>query len=70
MKKMHFNKLFIISAFICATPTYVLMRYLEGANFFASSGIGNTVLMSVVVSLLPALLISICWWNYQHDDDE
>jgi hypothetical protein len=70
MKKMSYAKLFIISLAACAVPTYTLVSYLERTKVFEGIGIGNTLMMSVIVSMLPALLISIWWWNYQHDDED
>jgi hypothetical protein len=70
MKKMPYATLFIISLVACAVPTYVLVSSFEGAKVFEGVGIGNILMLSVIVSMLPALLISIWWWNYQHDDEE
>jgi hypothetical protein len=65
MKKMPFQKIFILMFFACTLPTYAFMRYLESTHVFDSIGIGNTVITAIVVSVLPALLISIWWWNHQ-----
>jgi hypothetical protein len=70
MKKKSYSTLYFISLAACAVPTYVLVSYLERTKVFEGIGIGNTLMLSVVVSMLPALLISIWWWNYQHDDDD
>ena len=65
MKKMSFTKIFIITLFACFIPTYAFIRYLEGGNVFDSIGIGNTLITAMIVPMLPALLISIWWWNSQ-----
>ena len=69
MKKMPFNIIFFITLFSCAVPTFALVWYLESTNVFEGIGIGNTVYTAIVVSMLPALLISIWWWNFQYRDD-
>jgi hypothetical protein len=70
MKKMSYPILFIISLVACAVPTYVLVSYFGTAKVLEGGGAGYILMLSVIVSMLPALLISIWWWNYQHDDDE
>jgi len=64
MKKMPFYKIFILTLCACAIPTYAIVRYFD----FDSIGIGNLVITAIVVSMLPALLISIWWWNYQDEE--
>ena len=70
MKNMSFNKIFILTLFICAIPTYAFIRYLEGTNVSDNIGIGNTTITAIIVSMLPALLISIWWWNAQDEDED
>ena len=68
MKKLPFNKIFVITLCALAIPTYAFVQYLEDTNVFEGIGIGNTMLTAFVVCLFPALLISIWWWNYQDKD--
>jgi hypothetical protein len=72
MKKMPFYKIFLITLSVFTIPTYVLVWYLESTNAFdgvgIGTGMGNTVMLAVVVSMLPALLASIWWWNRQYED--
>ncbi len=56
---MPYATLFIISLGACAVPTYALVSYFERTKVFEGIGIGITLMLSVVVSMLPALLISI-----------
>ncbi|MAF84214.1 MAG: hypothetical protein CL797_08940 [Chromatiales bacterium] len=65
MKKMPFYKIFILTLSVFAILTYVLVLYLESKHVFDSIGVGNTVLTAMVIPMLPALLISIWWWNSQ-----
>jgi len=69
MKKMHFNKIFVITVTACSIPMFAFIRYISGDQLFTTTGMGNAVLTAVVISLLPALLISIWWWNHQHQDE-
>jgi len=64
MKKMPFYKIFILTLCTLAILTYVLVRYSD----FGNIGIGDPVTIAIVVSILPALLISIWWWNFQDKD--
>ncbi len=61
MKKMPFYQIYFLTLFVVATPTFLLVRYLD----FESIGIGNPLVTAIVVSIFPALLISIWWWNFQ-----
>jgi hypothetical protein len=61
---MPFYKIFFLALCACAIPTYGLVRYLD----FDSIGIGSPMITAIVVSILPALLVSICWWNYQDEE--
>jgi hypothetical protein len=64
MKKMPFYTIFILILCILAVPTYALLRY----SNFDGIGVGNLEIAAIVVSILPALLISIWRWNVQDDD--
>jgi len=72
MKNLPFYKIFLITLSVFTIPTYALVWYLESINAFDGVGIGigmgNTVMLAVVVSMLPALLASIWWWNLQYED--
>jgi len=65
---MPFQKIFILTLIACAIPTYALVWYLESTHVFSDIGMGNTVMTAIVVSMLPALLISIWWWNSQDSE--
>jgi hypothetical protein len=64
MKKMPFYKIFFLALCVFSIPTYALVRYLD----FGSIGIGSPLITALVVSMLPALLVSIWWWNYQDEE--
>jgi hypothetical protein len=61
---MPFYKMFMIALCACAIPTYAVVKYFD----FENIGIGSAVITAIIVSMLPALLISIWWWNYQYED--
>jgi len=64
MKKIPFYTIFVLTLCTLAVPTYALVRYSD----FGSIGIGDPVSTAIIVSILPALLISIWWWNFQDKD--
>jgi hypothetical protein len=64
MKKMPFYKMYFLALFAFAVPTYALVSYLD----FSSIGIGSPLITAFVVSMFPALLVSIWWWNYQDEE--
>ena len=64
MKNMPFYKIYILALCAFAIPTYALVQYLD----FESIGIGNPLITAIVVSMFPALLISIWWWNRQGEE--
>jgi len=66
MKKMPFYTIFIITLCILTIPTYAVLRYSD----FGGVAVGNLEMTAVVVSILPALLISIWRWNVQYDDED
>jgi hypothetical protein len=68
MKKLPFQKIFLIILSVFSIPTYALVWYLESTNVIEGIGKWNTVMLAVVVSMLPALLASIWWWNLQDED--
>jgi hypothetical protein len=35
---------------------------------FESIGIGNPLITAIIVSIFPALLVSIWWWNRQGEE--
>jgi heme/copper-type cytochrome/quinol oxidase subunit 4 len=66
MKKMSFITIFMITLVVCSVPMYVFIRYIEGDDRL---GLFNAIMTGTIISLLPALLISIWWWNVQHQDE-
>ena len=64
MKTMPFYKMFLVTLCVLAIPTYAVVQYFD----FNSIGIGSPVITAIVVSMLPALLIRIWWWNYQDEE--
>ena len=64
MKKMPFYKIYFLALFAFAIPTYALVRYID----FESIGIGSPLITAFIVSIFPALLVSIWWWN-RHGED-
>lgn len=72
MKNLPFYMMFLITLSVFTIPTFALVWYLESNNAFdgvgIGTGMGNTVMLAVVVSMLPALLASIWWWNLQDEE--
>ena len=68
MKNMPFSKIFMITLCVFTVPTFVLVKYLEETRVIEGIGLGNTVMTGIVVSMLPALLVSIWWWNRQDEE--
>jgi heme/copper-type cytochrome/quinol oxidase subunit 4 len=66
MKKMSFITIFMITLVVCSVPMYVFIRYIEGDDRL---GLFNAIMTGTIISLLPSLLISIWWWNVQHQDE-
>ncbi len=64
VKKMPFYKIYFLALFAFAIPTYALVRYID----FESIGIGSPLITAFVVSMFPALLVSIWWWNRQGEE--
>jgi len=64
MNKMPFYKIYFLALCAFAIPTYALVQYLD----FESIGIGDPAITALVVSMFPALLVSIWWWNRQGDE--
>jgi len=64
MKNMPFFKIYILALCAFAIPTYALVRYSD----FESIGIGSPFITAMVVSIFPALLVSIWWWNRQDEE--
>jgi hypothetical protein len=64
MKKMPFYKIYFLALFAFAIPTYALVGYAD----FESIGIGSPLITALVVSMFPALLVSIWWWNRQGEE--
>ena len=64
MKNMPFYKIYILALIALATPTYAVVRYAD----FESIGIGSPLLTAFIVSMFPALLVSIWWWNRQGEE--
>lgn len=64
MKKMPFYKIYFLALFAFAAPTYALVRYAD----FESIGIGSPLITAFIVSIFPALLVSIWWWNRQAEE--
>jgi len=69
MKRIQFYKIFIITLCVFSILAYGLVYYLESNQVFDSIGLGNTAMTAIVISMLPALLISIWWWNFQGDEE-
>lgn len=69
-KKKPFQLIFIVMLSICAAIAYALINLLQGDTTADTVGIGNSVLTSLVVSVLPAVLLSIWWWNNQDEDED
>jgi len=66
MKKTPFYQMYFIALFVFATPTYALVEYAD----LESIGIGSPLLTAFIVSMFPALLVSIWWWNRQEEKEE
>ncbi len=66
MNKIPFYQKYLLALLVFATPTYALVRYAD----LESIGIGSPLLTAFIVSMFPALLVSIWWWNFQDKDDE
>ena len=64
MSKMPFYKIYFLALFAFAIPTYALVRSMD----FESIGIGSPLLTAFIVSMFPALLLSIWWWNRQSEE--
>jgi hypothetical protein len=64
MKNTPFYKIYFVALISFATPTWAVVDYLD----FESIGIGDPVITAVVVSMFPALLVSIWWWNRQDEE--
>jgi hypothetical protein len=64
MKKLVFYQMYIISLVAFAIPTYLIVRYMD----FESIGIGSPLITAIIVSMFPALLVSIWWWNHMEED--
>ena len=64
MKNMPFYRIYILALIALATPTYAFVRYAD----FESIGIGSPLLTAFIVSMFPALLLSIWWWNRQGEE--
>ena len=62
--KMPFYKIFILALCVFAILTYAIVQYFD----FDSIGVGNQVITAIIVSMLPALLVSILWWNYNDEE--
>jgi hypothetical protein len=69
MKKLSFTKIFFITLTACSIPMYGFIKYIAGDHIFPTTGPVNAVATAVIVSMLPALLIGIWWWNLQYQDD-
>jgi len=61
---MPFYKIFILALCVFAILTYAIVQYFD----FDSIGVGNQVITAIIVSMLPALLVSILWWNYNDEE--
>jgi hypothetical protein len=61
---MPFYKIYFLTLCTFAIPTYALVEYLD----FESIGIGNPLITAIIVSIFPALLVSIWWWNRQGEE--
>jgi hypothetical protein len=64
MKKMPFYRIYFLALFAFAIPTYALVRYAD----FESIGIGSPLIAAFILSMFPALLVSIWWWNRQGEE--
>lgn len=67
---MSFKKIFVISQVCCFLPTLPLVLYMETTRFMESNGVLTTTVTTIAFSMLPAVLIAICWWNYVTPEDE
>jgi hypothetical protein len=64
LKKMPFYKIYFVALIGFAVPTYALVSYMD----FESIGIGSPLVTAIIVSMFPALLVSIWWWNRQGEE--
>ncbi len=48
---------------------YAFIKFIAGDHIFPTTGPVNAVATAVIISMLPALLIGIWWWNLQYQDE-
>ncbi|HAJ76818.1 MAG TPA: hypothetical protein DCM64_10225 [Gammaproteobacteria bacterium] len=57
-----FGSLFFLNLAIVFMPVFLAFRYFESINIMEDIGIGNTITMALVLSSIPAILISM--WHF------
>ena len=54
------SQLFLTWA-VVAVPVFLAFRYFEGQKIMEDLGVGNTIIMALVLSSIPAIIICMAW---------
>jgi hypothetical protein len=54
------SQLFLTWA-IVGVPVFLAFRYFESQKIMEDLGVGNTIIMAVVLSSIPAIIICMAW---------
>jgi hypothetical protein len=61
MSQRTFASQLILTWAIVGVPVFLAFRYFERQKIMEDLGVGNTIIMAVVLSSIPAIIICMAW---------
>jgi hypothetical protein len=61
MSQRTFASQLILTWAIVGVPVFLAFRYFESQKIMEDLGVGNTIIMAVVLSSIPAIIICMAW---------
>jgi hypothetical protein len=61
MSQPTFASHFFLTWAIVVIPVFLAFRYFESQKIMEDLGVGNTIIMALVLSSIPAIIICMAW---------
>jgi hypothetical protein len=61
MSQRSFASQFFLTWTVVVVPVFLAFRYFESQKIMEDLGVGNTIIMALVLSSIPAIIICMAW---------
>jgi len=61
MSQRTFASQFFLTWAVVSVPVFLAFRYFESQKIMDDLGVGNTIIMALVLSSIPAIILCMAW---------